>query len=61
MIDHSDPIVKIVDVAAGTTVIGTVLGWLPGVAAGFAIVWYCVLLYDRFVKKKASAELPTGD
>jgi len=43
---------ELVDVAACGTIVTTYFGFLPPVAAGFAIVWYAVQLYDRFKKKK---------
>lgn len=42
-------------VAEGTalaTIGATLAGWLPPLAAAFAILWYLVLLYDRFVSGK---------
>jgi hypothetical protein len=41
---------EIADLAACATMVTTYLGFLPPIAAGFAIVWYSVLLYDRFNK-----------
>jgi hypothetical protein len=38
--------------AAGVTVVGTLLGWLPHIAATLGIVWYCILIYDRFFGDK---------
>lgn len=34
-----------------TAIIGTIAGLLPPLAALCAIIWYCVLFYDRFKKK----------
>ncbi len=41
------------DVAAGVLVIGTLADWLPPVAAGFAIVWTGIRIYEhvRWVRK----------
>lgn len=46
------------DVIAGSTVIATIAGLLPAAAAAFAILWYCILIYDRFRKKKNDVSPP---
>jgi len=42
---------ELADIAACGTIVTAYLGWLPPVAAGFAIVWYAVQLHDRFKQK----------
>jgi hypothetical protein len=32
---------------AGGTVLGTLIGWLPSIAAAFSIVWIGMQIYDR--------------
>jgi len=43
---------ELVDLAACGTIVTAYLGFLPPIAAGFAIVWYVVLLHDRFKKRE---------
>ncbi len=31
---------------AGAAVLGTLIGWLPAVAAVFGILWYAVCIYE---------------
>lgn len=40
------------DFASIATIIGTVAGWLPYLAALAAFLWYGVLFYDRFVRPR---------
>lgn len=37
------------DIGALTLMLGSFAGYLPPIAAALGIIWYCVLLYDRFV------------
>jgi hypothetical protein len=41
---------ELVDLAACGTILTSYLGFLPPIAAGFAIIWYLVMLYDRFYR-----------
>jgi hypothetical protein len=34
------------------SVVGSLLGILPHVAAALGVIWYCVLLYDRFITQR---------
>jgi len=43
---------ELVDLAACGTILTSYLGFLPPIAAGFAIIWYLVMLYDRFYRGK---------
>lgn len=46
---HDTPVKTFIDWAAAGTIIASLAGWLPSIAAGFAIAWYCILIYDRFL------------
>jgi TctA family transporter len=46
-----------IDVAAAGTVLGTLAGWLPTIAAGLAIVWYIVRLLETDTAKAIYAQL----
>lgn len=35
------------EMTAASTLVGTALGWLPAIAALFAIVWYGFKIHDR--------------
>lgn len=39
------------DVASISTVIATLLGWLPNVAALFTLIWTGIQIYEYFKKK----------
>lgn len=38
----------ILDAASAIAIFTSLLGWLPPIAAGLGILWYCVQFYDRF-------------
>ena len=38
-------------IAAVATVVGTIIGWLPGLTAIFAFTWYLMLFYEKFTGK----------
>lgn len=40
------------DVASIGLIVGALAGWLPPLAAGMGVIWYSVLLYDRFIGKR---------
>lgn len=42
-----DNVKHAIDWAAAGTILATIAGWLPPVAALFAIIWYSILIYDR--------------
>lgn len=46
------PIQTAGEALAATSIVASIAGWLPPIAAAFGIAWYCVLLYDRFVTKR---------
>jgi hypothetical protein len=43
------------DIAAGGTVVATLMGWLPPLAAGAALIWTALQIYwairDRYFNK----------
>jgi hypothetical protein len=43
---------ELVDLTACGTIVTSYLGFLPPIAAGFAIIWYAVQLYDRFKQRE---------
>jgi len=43
---------EILDIMACGTILTSFLGLLPPIAAGFAIIWYTILIYDRLILKK---------
>jgi hypothetical protein len=40
------------DVSSIGLLIGTILGYLPAIAAGFSIIYYCILIYKSQVFQK---------
>ena len=40
------------DIGTIVLILGSFAGFLPPFAALLAALWYCVLLYDRFINKK---------
>jgi hypothetical protein len=56
MDQHIETAKTVLNVASFAAVVGTVAGWLPPLAALLAIIWYCVLLYDRFIGKNRLGE-----
>jgi TctA family transporter len=47
MSDH-----PVINMGAIASVLGSLVGWLPPIAAALGIIWYCVLIYDRFFGKR---------
>lgn len=49
------------DIAAGSTVLGSVFGFLPEIAAVLAIIWTGIRIYEwarvRILKKQADIKL----
>jgi hypothetical protein len=41
--------------ASAVSIMGTLVGWLPEIAAGLGGIWYCVLLYE-YIKKSWSSK-----
>lgn len=51
-VQHLDPQDKWgIDAAAAAAVVGTLIGWLPAIAAALGIVWYGMLMYAWIVNK----------
>lgn len=40
------------DLAAASTIVGTLVGWLPYLAAGLGVVWYCVQFWESPLCKR---------
>ena len=51
MIDHSETLKHTVDAVSAVTAIGTLMAWLPPMAALLTIFWTFVRIYDRFISK----------
>lgn len=53
---HHDNVANVIkhtiDTVAGVGVLGSILGYLPGIAAGFAIIWYCIQIYTWWRTRK---------
>ena len=47
-----DPIISTpAHAVAPVAVLGTIVGYLPAVAALMAVIWYCLLIYDWVEKR----------
>jgi hypothetical protein len=44
--DH--PVTTFLNWASAVSVLGTLLGWLPQIAAALGMFWYCILIYEYF-------------
>lgn len=56
MLDHHDTIKHVADAVSIVTVLGTLMQWLPSVAALFTIIWTAIRIYEtktvqRWLKK----------
>lgn len=45
---------NLLDVGSLTTVIATIIGWLPPLAALASIIWTGIQIYDWYKKRKVS-------
>jgi hypothetical protein len=52
ILDNYPAMTSFLNWVAGVSVVGTLIGILPHVAAALGVIWYLVLLYDRFVSKR---------
>lgn len=43
------------DLAAAGTIAATLVGWLPYIAAGLGVVWYCVQFWESPLRQRWSA------
>jgi hypothetical protein len=48
----TDNIKHAIDAASVGTVVATLIGWLPAIAAMFSIVWTIIQIYDWYKRKK---------
>lgn len=46
------PTFHVADLGALAIIMTSFSGYLPAAASLLAIVWYCILIYDRLVNKK---------
>ena len=44
--DPNSTFTKTVDVVAASSIIGTIFGWLPSIAAIVSIIWFCIQIYE---------------
>lgn len=44
------------DIGAIALTIGSFAGVLPYFASALAVLWYCILIYDRLVNKKRAGD-----
>jgi hypothetical protein len=44
------------DVGSIVVIVLSALGYMPGVAAALAVVWYAILIYDRIMNGPKRAE-----
>lgn len=42
--------------AAAGSVVATIAGWLPALAALLGAIWYCILIYDRIRRGPRATE-----
>lgn len=50
--DHKEVALKLLgDVVAAFAVLGSIVKLLPAIAAGFAIVWYLIQIYEKATNK----------
>lgn len=40
------------DTLSAFAVVGSLMGWLPDIAALAAIIWYSIQIYDRVIMKR---------
>jgi hypothetical protein len=43
---------QLIDLASLSTVIATLAGWLPALAALFSIIWSCIRIYETDTVQK---------
>lgn len=44
--EHTKPVLNIIDALSVSTVVGTLMGILPSIAAIFTIVWTIIRIYE---------------
>ena len=51
--DHNAILWRIgADIASATAILGGMVGWIPYLCAIPGALWYCSLLYDKYVLKR---------
>lgn len=45
--DHEQLKAAVDYLVAPSTIVASVVGWLPAIAAGLGVLWYCIQIYDR--------------
>lgn len=45
---------EIVNVASFTTMLATLVGWLPPIAALVSLIWSSICIYDWYQKRKSN-------
>ena len=53
---HSDTLKVAVDTASAVFTLGALLSWLPAIAAGLSVVWYCIRIYEYFRQRRLETE-----
>lgn len=56
MESHSNPITWIISTAASTTIVTTLAGLLPPIAATVALVWYFIQIYESHTYRSWTAK-----
>ena len=46
MLDHHETVKHVADAVSVVTVLGTLMQWLPSVAALFTIIWTTIRIYE---------------
>ena len=54
MTQHHEAVKHVIDGGAAITVLGSIAGWLPTIAAGCAIIWYLIRFYEYYQTKRLS-------
>lgn len=39
------------ELVSASAIVLSLVGWLPPIAAALGIIWYCILIYDRFFSR----------
>lgn len=55
MSDPNSTVTKTIDVLAASSIVGTIFGYLPSIAAIISIIWFCIQIYESktFTKLKS--------
>jgi len=55
---NDSPTHHTLDIGALILIIGSFAGYMPVLASGLAIIWYCILIFDRLFKKRIGRDAP---